>query len=255
MSASAAERTLEVAAAEFADELSNTVRGVLGSAVPRFVAERAPSAQRAAQNTRVLVRAADSRPVPLKISGQVALELLADFRCQWDHRSMYLAVSKAAISVRPIGVAEPLFRYEFESEMQGRLPTAHMHIHAHRDEFLYQLFRGEKGKAKTRAAALESSGVAPPRLSNLHFPLGGARLRPCVEDILEFLIVECSVDATNRAQQVIDDGRVRWRKRQIAAAVRDAPEQAARVLRELNYDVQSPPDGPASDRLERLAKP
>ena len=40
---------------------------------------------------------------------------------------------------------------------------------------VYHLFRGSRGKAKTRAAAVDGwSGKAMPPLSNLHFPLGRA---------------------------------------------------------------------------------
>jgi hypothetical protein len=39
------------------------------------------------------------------------------------------------------------------------------------------------------------------------------------------------------ALESLANGRERWRRRQLAAAVRDAPDEAIRVLDELGYDV------------------
>jgi hypothetical protein len=38
----------------------------------------------------------------------------------------------------------------------------------------------------------------------------------------------------------VEAGRERWRRRQLAAATRDVPEVAARVLQELGYSVTPP---------------
>jgi hypothetical protein len=79
-------------------------------------------------------------------------------------------------------------------------------------------------------------------------------MRPSIEDLLQFLIVEFGVDAEPGAQSVLDDGRMVWRRRQISAAVRDAPEEAAGVLERLGYTVTRPESGPASDRVDRLRR-
>lgn len=247
------ESTLAAAAKQFADELTQTLRGVLGDEAPRFVAVRSPKSTKRGRLTRVVVRTAHNKPIQLKINGSEALQLTTDFRCQWDHRQTYLAVHKASWAVRPVNVGEPLFRYEFEAGMNNRLPCAHLHVHAHRDEFVFQLFRAEKGRPKSRAAAVHGSkDRALPRLSNLHFPLGGPRMRPALEDVLEFLIEEFHIDTAQDAQEVLNQGRAVWRRRQIGAAVRDAPEEAARVLRELDYEVTPPARGPAGERWDKL---
>ena len=46
--------------------------------------------------------------------------------------------------------------------------------------------------------------------------------------------------------QHVEAGRERWRCRQAAAVVRDVPEEAARVLRELGYAVEAPEPPPPS---------
>jgi len=49
----------------------------------------------------------------------------------------------------------------------------------------------------------------------------------------------------------VKEGRERWRSFQMKAAVRDAPEAAAEVLRLLDYDV-TPKIPPPRDNMARL---
>lgn len=246
---------LDAAARTFADDLTSTVQAVLGKAAGRFVVVRAPRPANRGRTTRLVVRAANNKPIPLPISGSAALELIVDFRCTWDHRGKYLAVKKASWSVRPVDVGEPLFRYEFEAGMTSRLPSAHMHVHGHRDEFVFQMFRGTSGRPKSRASRVVSGSAALPRLSNLHFPLGGPRMRPCLEDILEFLIEEFRIDTEPGHQAALDEGRARWRRVQIAASVRDAPAIAAAAPEELGYTVTAPDGLHPAERPDKLTAP
>ncbi|MGL5825317.1 MAG: hypothetical protein ACRCYU_10950 [Nocardioides sp.] len=250
------EQTLEVAAQAFADELTQTFRGVLGSSACTFVAEAGPTRADSGE-TRIVVRTSDQKPVRLTIDATAALDLEVTFRCTWDHRGTYLAVKKSSWKVIPAGFTEPLLRYEFDSS-QGGLPAAHLHIHGHRDEFVYLLFRStqrSKQKSRAKVVAGDISSKAYPRLSNLHFPLGGTRMRPCIEDLLQFLIVEFGIDAVDGHQDVIERGREEWRRRQIRVCVRDAPEEAVRVLEELGYSVDEPNDGASASRREKLIAP
>jgi hypothetical protein len=88
-------------------------------------------------------------------------------------------------------------------------------------------------------------------MSSLHIPVGGARFRPCLEDFIQFLIAECQFDAKPGWQACVEAGRERWRRRQAAVVARDMPEEAARVLRELGYTVESP-DPPPDDAQKAL---
>lgn len=53
--------------------------------------------------------------------------------------------------------------------------------------------------------------------------------------------------------EVLHANRVRWRRHQTGAAVRDCPSEAVRVLEELGYAVGPPAEGPIQDRNDRLA--
>ncbi|GAB3757898.1 hypothetical protein GCM10027599_24540 [Yimella radicis] len=247
-------QTLADHAEAFAKELTSTFRGVLGNSAPEFVAEASP--RRDGATTRVLIRPKDSVDIRLDIDDAHALTLICQYQGVWDHQATYLKINKAEIHVRPAEVTTPLFRYEYVDGMTPAFPCAHLQVHAHRDEFLFALLRSHRGKPSSRAkAAIGESKSAAPHLSNVHFPLGGPRMRPCVEDILHMLISEFGIRTEPDAQQVIEEGRARWRRRQIAASVRDAPLEAIRVLRdELGYAIEAPKGGPPVERTDRLTR-
>ena len=77
-------------------------------------------------------------------------------------------------------------------------------------------------------------------------------MRPCLEDVLTFVLHEFGVDQVEGADTLLCTGRERWRRRQIATLVRDAPDEAVRVLRELGYVVDDPSTGPAVPQVSKL---
>ncbi|WP_173158196.1 hypothetical protein [Phytohabitans suffuscus] len=64
-------------------------------------------------------------------------------------------------------------------------------------------------------------------------------------------MVEFDVDRADGWKSAVKEGREQWRRLQVRAAVRDAPEVAAEVLRHLGYDVAPRTPAPA-DNVERL---
>jgi hypothetical protein len=189
-----------------------------------------------------------ARAISLMINGKPTLRLYLKFNCCWDRGKDYLAVDASWFHVR-IGDREkdePLFRYEYLRRPAGLVPAAHLQIHAHRDEFVYLLVASDKGRPKMRQRKDEV-----PRLSLYHFPLGGHRFRPCLEDILESLILEFGIDRLPNWKSAVEEGRESWRRTQLKAAVRDAPTDAATTLTALGWTC-TPPDAPSSDSLHRL---
>ncbi|MBV9144090.1 MAG: hypothetical protein JO115_24760 [Pseudonocardiales bacterium] len=132
----------------------------------------------------------------------------------------------------------PLLRLDFDRSMHSA-PGCHWNVHAERCAMTNLLVRNNP----------DHSG----ELSKLHLPVGGARMRPCLEDLLQLLVEEFLFDAMPGALQAIENGRVKWRRRQLAAMVRDDPEEAVRVLRdELDYKVIPPTSGVPGVRFDRL---
>ena len=101
-----------------------------------------------------------------------------------------------------------------------------------------------------RAAGARTDEKFSPRPAELHFPLGGPRFRPCLEDVMEMLIDEFGVDHQQDAKAALLAGR---KGTQLAAAVRDSPETVARVLvDELGYEVTPPEGNHPPDRDDKL---
>lgn len=173
-----------------------------------------------------------SEVMPLKVDGKVFLGLEARFDCIWDSRHTSLAIERSSFEVRPLANkrGDPLFRVDYEREQNKDYPTSHIHVHAHRDEFTHRLgHAGQGSRPSRRRINRELTDI--PKVSEFHFPTGGSRFRPCLEDILEALRVEFGLDVDNSAwSEHLKETRAKWRRVQTAAAVRDCPQAAIDVL-------------------------
>lgn len=199
---------------------------------------------------RVVVEPCD--PVEVTIDGRALLSLEIKYLCRFDHVGEYLAVHDSTIKVhagpRPKG--DPLFRYEYVHDQSADLPAAHIHVHAHRDQFTAVMERaGHVGHARRQAKQPGDFEVA--RMAGLHFPVGGHRFRPGLEDVLQMLHVEFGADVGPDWESTLRSARETYRRNQTGAVVRDCPREAIRVLRELGCHVDEP-DGGLQDRVDRL---
>ncbi|MGC5629311.1 hypothetical protein ACPYO6_13840 [Georgenia sp. Z1344] len=131
------------------------------------------------------------------------------------------------------------------------MPGAHLQVHAHRDAATYVMSQAGTStmRGKRRAAATEV-----PKLAELHFPLGGHRFRPCLQDLLEMLVSELGVDVSPEGRESLRRGRERWRRQQTRSVVRDAPDEAVAILDELGYRITAPDPAPPTNtsRLQAL---
>ncbi|MEU8504998.1 hypothetical protein AB0C40_09775 [Streptomyces brevispora] len=223
-------KALDALAADFADQLTSLTRGVLGEDTPRFHAINMGSKIRVSpiHDDEVLQR------IPVGIGGEPRLSLMVRFSCCWDGSSTFMATDQADVHVFYVGVPDPLLRYEYVRSSKEP-PGAHVQVHAHRDEMAYLLRLAEKGRPKQ---GLKRNRL--PQLSEMHLPVGGHRMRPALEDVLLFLHREFAIDTAPGWKVVLDDHLRNWRTMQLKAAVRDAPDDAARVLRGLGYQVTEP---------------
>jgi hypothetical protein len=183
-------------------------------------------------------KAKEAQTVPLLRGGRRVAELFVLIRLVADSADRYPAVTKSKFELRVD--RHPLLRLDFDREMHTA-PGCHWNVHAERGAITNLLVRNNQ----------DHSG----ELCKLHLPVGGARMRPCLEDLLQLLVEEFRFDAMAKARQAIEEGRIRWRRRQLAAMVRDDPEEAIRVLTdELGYEVKSPASGARSAQLDRLRR-
>lgn len=220
---------LQTEAQDFARRISRLVSEFTGTECP-FVATK--------DDNRLVVRPESERGISLLVKQEPLLTLLVDYYCEWDSDERYLRVEESSVKVYPLGAInkEPLFRYEYHRQPQGHVPCAHLQIHAHSDAFTHLL--GWPGRHSRRARDRKDRGLSRfPTVSEFHFPLGGPRFRPALEDILEVLQEEFGLKTGENWLEVCRKSRTRWRRIQLAAAVRDSPETAAEELRRLGYEV------------------
>ena len=249
---------LATLAREFAEDLTRTVKAVVGDDCPPFIADTPELAQPSGSSATV-VRQDPAEGITLRSGDQALLTLTVEFRCSWDGHGAYLAVIWSRIAVYPRDdiSREPLVRFEYEKNMRSRVPAAHVQVHGTHEALTIIMADAGEGTTRGRRRQASAAGGRAPRLAQLHFPLGGHRFRPCLEDILEVLIEEFGIDVPggdlNAARETLADGRETWRRSQVGAAVRDAPNEAVRVLRELGYDVNWTQPGPEPEgQPERL---
>lgn len=234
---------LEEQAQVLAEDVAQSLAAFLGRGVG-FEATRSGS--------RVVV-ANSSGPLTMTVGGRELLSCEVEYLCRFDHAGEFLAIHTSTVKVhgssRPKG--EPLFRYEYVYEQAPHLPSAHLHVHAHRDQFTHVMTLAAEGGAPHRQPS-KADSLKVARMSTVHFPLGGHRFRPSLEDVLQMIHTEFGVDVGPGWENRLDAARLAFRRKQTRAAVRDCPSQAAEVLSSLGYRIQEPPSGPAEERANRL---
>lgn len=164
-------------------------------------------------------------------------KLRISFQYTLDTPGHYLAVVRSDFELRELGDRTPIARLDFMRDAHT-VPASHWNVHA------------ERGSA-SRLLALGNPAHSG-EFSKLHFPVGGSRMRPGLEDFLAFVLHEFKVDKCPGADQAIREGRERWRRKQIATLVRDAPDEACRVLGDLGYTVSEPAGGPKPPNTTKL---
>jgi hypothetical protein len=242
-----ANRLLELGR-DFAQDLTDRVARVIDLPDGGFSALATGSGSRGRVSVAILGEDMVEREIPLVIQGQARLRLRVKFQCCWDTGGDYLTVDRSFFHVRPgdRGLDEPLFRYDYVRSATAAVPAAHLQLHAHRDEFVHLLLMGNKHNRQARADKQKYA-----RLAEFHFPLGGHRFRPCLEDVFEALVNEFGIEVKEGWRAAIHEGREQWRRTQLLASVRDAPRDAARALTDLGWTV-TPPAQPPGDKVERL---
>lgn len=230
----------------FAESITATLHSVLGDDVP-------PLLTTDLAGSRFVVTTERRARMTLTKKGDPFLALRVRYECGWDGPQTYTRVDRSEFHLRsPDERALPLIRYEFDSRMDGgRVPSAHFHIHTDDARIVAALAdAGGSTRRSRRATVKAAEGKA--QTADVHLPVGGVRFRPCLEDVLQMTVEEFGVDAEDGWRRHLEDGRERWRRLQLRAAIRDAPDEAAATLAELGYMVTAPEGGHPDPTIDRL---
>ncbi len=233
-------KTLQQLSVEFARELSALFQGCLKT-VPEFVVVRKedePDKRRIGPQLDDAERPGFGR-IPLfqkGMQGDHYLELKVEFEVMLDPDESNLSVHESAFGLwiqpgqpekkKPTrGKPRPVFRIEYDRDA-SRKPAAHVHLHAESSDWGWIY-----GKA----------GLPMQRVQQIHFPVGGRRYRPSVEDLLTFLDRERIFNDWRPGwEEVVEKSRSLWEERQLRSAVKADAKTAVDKLQEMGYRVTPP---------------
>ena len=108
-----------------------------------------------------------------------------------------------------------LCHFDYERDKQG-YPEAHLQVYGQSPAL--DTWEGSSGRRE---------------LERLHFPVGGRRYRPILEDVIEFLVAEQLAETRDGWSDVIEVERQEYQRIQLRAAIRRDPETARAAIAEL----------------------
>lgn len=175
--------------------------------------------------------AARPAPIPLFVAGEQVAALWVQYRLTVAPETGRIVTETSQFRLLLQSDRDPIARLEYDSR-PSTSPVAHWHVHAERGAFTALL---------AKAAVAGQRRRDPARLSTVHYPLGGARFRPSIEDFLCFLIEECGIDSRPGWRSTLARGRDRWHQVQARLVAHDHADDVAAELRRLGWQVQEPP--------------
>lgn len=144
----------------------------------------------------------------------------------------FLKVDQLRIALTPTFEESPVVRLEYEARTTSP-PVSHWQFHAERGALSFIL-------ARTRDTGKHVN--IPMSLSALHFPTGGRRFRPGVEDFIQFLIQECRFDCRDGWRAAVEDGREIARRFQVRTIARDYAAEVVEELKSRGWRIDPPAD-------------
>jgi len=170
----------------------------------------------------------EGEPVPLTVSrAKPRLAIYAIQTLDFDATKRFLTTTKSCFALQTASTAKPIVTYDYTHNRPNEYPRAHFHVH---------------GEAVAIQDMLMQCGRSKHKPDDLHFPVGGQRFRPCLEDLIEFCILERLVQARNGWEKTLEESRRRFHENQLQAAVRHDPEIAAEALTGAGWRVMAPDD-------------
>ena len=154
--------------------------------------------------------------------------LQVSFRMQENSTGNHLAVDASSFQIlayrhkKPV----PLVRFEYERDARSK-PASHIHLHSESVPIGVILASSDR-----REIAIDQH--------DLHYPAGDARYRVCLEDVIEFAIVEFGFRAEEGWEDIVQRGRSDFYERQTDAVILHHLDRAAELLRAKGYVVSKP---------------
>lgn len=163
----------------------------------------------------------EPRMLPLRKSPQnTRAYLQVTYDLVLDATGTYLTVETSFFGIYADAEAQKtLCHFDYERDKKDGYPESHVQV-----------------AGESEALAILRPGRP---LSKLHFPVGGRRFRPCLEDVIDFLVVEELTTAKSGYQDELEREREQFRKIQLRAAIAKYPEIAREMLRTIDERAQA----------------
>ena len=176
------------------------------------------------QPTRVLVghglskQAVEAKPFRLCLGrGRARGWMDVSYRLSLDDEGKYLTVVSSYVGIYASEDPESMLCHvDYERSKHG-YPEAHLQVGGH---------------SPALAAWRLTGGAKDKPLHDLHFPVGGRRYRPALEDVIEFLIAEKLTEPRAGWQRVLDKSRDDFRRLQLRAAIRRDMPTATQAVKD-----------------------
>ena len=164
--------------------------------------------------------------VPLTISKSPArLYLSVLHTLELDDSETFLTTNKSTYTLQDDDDTAAILTYDFVRDPPNEFPEAYIHVHGQSEALIRMLRAGGRDKSKP---------------ADLHLPVGGRRFRPCLEDIIEFCILERLVKPRGSWQKALNKSRDEYLDQQLRAAVHRSPDKAVAALRRDGWQVIEP---------------
>ncbi|WP_061292107.1 hypothetical protein [Herbidospora cretacea] len=161
---------------------------------------------------------------PVSVAGRPRVYMDLSYRMFLDLSTGRLRMVASAIAISAADENRSrLCHWDYERDKDRGYPDAHLHIHGKSDAEIFWRPR-----------------LVNPGLDNLHFPVGGRRFRPTLEDVITFLVREGICEGRDGWWERVDSSRAEYERQQLGAAIRCDEDGAVRWLRDLGYGVTPP---------------
>lgn len=151
--------------------------------------------------------------------GRIHGWLEISYRLSLDTEGQYLMVQSSYVGVfANDDDRSMLCHVDYERDKTHGYPEAHLQV---------------EGESAALAAWRLTNGQHRD-LADLHFPVGGRRYRPALEDVIEFLIAEKLAEPRPGWRRALSSSREDFRRRQLRAAIRRDMDTATRAVRDFS---------------------
>ena len=157
----------------------------------------------------------------------------AAYRLGSDDQGNFLTVEESNLGLFLDREATQLFaHWDYNRAPANNYPAAHLQV-AGNSHVIAKICELARDRLQLQCPDRE--------LRDAHFPVGGRRYRPTLEDVIEFLLTEQLVGGHPRADEEFSDSRANWETNQLRAAVRRNPRTAIAQLEVDGYVVSGGP--------------